>query len=69
MELIDKEVRYDLYCDKCVHFDLGEEQDPCHDCLNQGSNEYSHKPVYFKAKEGYEGWLPPGPEKSIEVAE
>ena len=61
MELIDKEVRYDLYCDKCVHVNKGEEEDPCHDCLNQPSNEYSHKPVYFKAAEGWEDWLPPQP--------
>lgn len=61
MELIDKEVRYDLYCDKCVHTSKGEEEDPCHDCLNQPSNEYSHKPVYFKAVEGWEDWTPPQP--------
>lgn len=58
MELIDKEVRYDLYCDKCVHTSKGEEEDPCHDCLNQPSNEYSHKPVYFKADAGWEDWTP-----------
>lgn len=61
MELIDKEVRYDLYCDKCEHHELGEEMDPCHDCLQSPSNEYSHKPVYFKAAEGYSDWLPPQP--------
>ena len=61
MELIDKEVRYDLYCGKCVHRELGEEMDPCHDCLQSPSNEYSHKPVYFKAAEGYSDWLPPQP--------
>ena len=58
MELIDKEVRYDLYCGKCVHKDKDEEEDPCHDCLNQPSNEYSHKPVYFKADDGWENWTP-----------
>ena len=61
MELIDKEVRYDLYCDKCEHHELGEEMDPCHDCLQSPSNEYSHKPMYFKAAEGYSDWLPPQP--------
>ena len=43
-----KEVRFDLYCYKCKHYDKSEAEDPCWDCLNQGWNEDSHKPILFE---------------------
>ena len=26
-------------------------EDPCHDCLNEPVNVYSHKPVYYKPEQ------------------
>ena len=43
-----KEVKFDEYCPKCQHYNKGEDEDPCWDCLNQGWNEDTHKPVMFK---------------------
>lgn len=43
-----KEVRFDIYCKKCIHKNLKEEDDPCWDCLKESVNVYSKKPVNFK---------------------
>lgn len=43
-----KEVRFDIYCAKCINKDKKETEDPCVDCLTQGWNTDSHKPIYFK---------------------
>lgn len=45
-----KEVRFDLYCKDCVHLSKREGEDPCNDCLGQGWNEDSHKPIHFKER-------------------
>ena len=45
-----KEVRFDLYCKECVNYEKGEEEDPCWDCLNQGWNEDTHRPIHFADK-------------------
>lgn len=42
------EVAYFLYCLKCKYRDLEEQKDPCHDCLNQGYNWNSRKPIHFE---------------------
>ena len=47
-----KEVDFEQYCKQCKYAGLKENEDPCWDCLTEGVNENSHKPVYFKeAKE------------------
>lgn len=46
-----KEVRFDLYCSKCKYWEKSEADDPCWDCLDQGWNEDSHKPIRFEEKE------------------
>lgn len=46
-----KEVYFDLYCSKCKHKDTNETEEPCNECLAQGFNLDSHKPVYFKEEE------------------
>lgn len=51
MEEIYKEVYYNKYCKTCTHKDLEEFKDPCHDCLNEPVNTYSHKPVYYEKNE------------------
>ena len=43
-----KEVRFDTWCRRCVHWDKAESQDPCYDCLDNPVNAYSKKPVYFE---------------------
>lgn len=48
MESRTREVRFDVYCQDCKYFERREDQDPCWDCLNQGWNWDSHKPVYYK---------------------
>lgn len=45
-----KEVMFDKYCPLCEDYDKSEDEDPCYDCLNQGWNEDSHKPIMFKEK-------------------
>lgn len=49
---MDKEARFDIYCDSCKHHDTPGFEDPCNDCLNETSVEDSHVPMYHK-KEGY----------------
>lgn len=46
-----KEVYFHVYCPKCKHEKVNENEYPCSDCMNRGCNEFSHKPVYFEEKE------------------
>lgn len=46
-----KEVRFDTYCPMCKHYEKTEAEDPCFDCLNQGWNEDSHRPIYYEEDE------------------
>lgn len=43
-----KEVYFDVYCPLCKNKETPEDVDPCNDCLGQGSNENTHKPVRYK---------------------
>lgn len=45
-----KEVYFDEYCHRCQHEEKKESEDPCYDCLGQGYNVDSHKPINFKEK-------------------
>lgn len=54
-----KEVRYDLYCPTCLYQNNAEDEEPCHDCLNEPSRYFSHKPYRWKEKEGYEDYVAP----------
>ena len=49
-----KEVRYYIYCPKCIHHEKNEYDDPCWECLNQGWNIDSHKPLYFEEEDKVE---------------
>lgn len=51
MEDIYKEVYFDKYCETCKYENTPEKEDPCHECLNNPENLYSHKPVNWKEKE------------------
>ena len=46
-----KEVRYDVYCPKCQYYEKSEAEDPCYECLDQGWNENTHRPIYYEEKE------------------
>lgn len=41
-----KEV-YFTYCNTCKHRNLPQADDPCHECLGEPVNLYSHKPVNY----------------------
>ena len=48
MENDKKEVYFDEWCPQCKYHDTPEVEDPCNQCLAEGSNNNSHKPLYFK---------------------
>lgn len=46
-----KFVEYWNWCKTCVHKDLDEADDPCHDCLQTPVNTYSTKPYYYEGSD------------------
>ena len=46
-----KEVNFRLYCPMCKNYDLKETEEPCNECLAQGFNWDSHKPINYKEKD------------------
>ena len=44
----EKEVRFDLYCEKCKYWSTDEKNEPCSECLEQTLNDASEKPVKFE---------------------
>lgn len=53
-EEVYKEVYFGQYCKTCKHQMTDEDLEPCHECLNNPVNVYSHKPVkYERAKRGH----------------
>lgn len=49
-----KEVYFKEYCKTCKHEKLPEIEMPCAECLDYPVNLYSHKPINWKAKDGFE---------------
>lgn len=43
-----REVDFHEWCPKCEYYELKENEDPCHDCLNEPANDDSRKPSLFK---------------------
>lgn len=43
-----KEVYFDQYCKTCKHKNLKEHEEPCAECLDEGANQNSHKPVRWE---------------------
>ena len=35
-------------CQKCIHWEQDEFDDPCHECLHNSTNYASQKPLYFE---------------------
>ena len=46
-----KEVYFYVWCPRCVHSDKEGTEDPCNECLTEGFNIDSHKPVNFVKKD------------------
>ena len=46
-----KEVNYRVYCPMCKNYDLKETEEPCNECLAQGYNIDSVKPIRFEQKD------------------
>ena len=51
MEYVDKIVKFEDYCSSCEYFKSNEALDPCHECLNNPTNQNSRKPVNYKKAE------------------
>ena len=47
----DKIVYFHDFCAQCEHYNKWETEDPCFKCLENPVNEFSHRPVYFKARD------------------
>lgn len=43
-----KIVEFDKWCSTCKHSSKEEHEDPCHECLDEGFNMDSHKPVNWE---------------------
>lgn len=51
----EKFVNFRLYCPKCKYYDLKQDEEPCNECLENPTNQYSTKPVMYKEKESNNG--------------
>lgn len=51
MDIIDKIVEFDKYCETCEYKDLEHFEDPCNECLDNPTNVHTKRPVCYKAKE------------------
>ena len=51
MEIIDREVRFDIWCQRCKHYQTPEEKEPCDECLEYPYNTQSSKPVKWEDKD------------------
>lgn len=51
MDVQEKEVYFNIYCETCKHQFSPEVEEPCNECLENGVNIDSHKPVKWEAKE------------------
>lgn len=61
-----KEVYFHEYCKTCRHEKTPESEMPCNECLDYPVNLYSHKPIRWKGKDGYEDYVAPEhPEEGV----
>lgn len=51
MEINEKFIDFDKYCETCKYKDLEEFKDPCNECLGNPVNMNSDRPVYYEEKE------------------
>lgn len=45
---MEREVDYERYCKICLWKDTPDDDDPCNECLTQGWNNDSRKPICYK---------------------
>lgn len=50
MDCCIKEVSFDIYCLRCIHKDLAEEDHPCDECLTIPARENTHVPEYWEGE-------------------
>ena len=50
-----KEIDFRTYCNKCKYKDVEETENPCNECLAQGFNIDSRKPIRFKKEDEQNG--------------
>ena len=43
-----KEVYFHLYCATCKYWNKSASDEPCNECLKEGSNIDSHRPVRYE---------------------
>ena len=46
-----REVKFNWYCNLCVHQDKKGHEQPCNACLDNPLNYYTERPVKFEKKE------------------
>lgn len=46
-----KEVRFDIWCQQCKHFNKLENEEPCYECLVEPANVDSTRPVNFEKED------------------
>lgn len=47
MEIIDRIVEFNKYCDTCKYAKTEEKDEPCFECLASPTNVYTNKPVKY----------------------
>lgn len=57
-----KEVRFDIYCEKCKFASSSPSSDPCNECLGDPCNEGSHVPRLFKKEKSFINYRLPDPD-------
>ena len=43
----EKFVNFRLYCPKCKHYEVAQDEEPCNECLENPVNIESEKPVKY----------------------
>lgn len=51
MEIVEKIVEFDKYCETCKYKDVKEVEDPCNECLDNPTNINTKKPINYKEKD------------------
>ena len=47
----EKFVNFRIYCPKCKHYEVAQDEEPCNECLTNPVNVNSIKPVKYEEKE------------------
>lgn len=51
MEIVEHEVRFDIWCKYCKYKDTDEYEDPCDECLEYSAEQYSTRPNSWKPED------------------